>query len=136
MVQPVNFDPAALKPLDQVQTQAQRQAIQQQALQAAETAHPFETVFQTAVDKGTGVKFSAHAKERLQSRNIALSENDLSRIQNAVDKAASKGARSSLLVMDKAALIVSVTNRTVITAVDNAALKDNVFTNIDSAVIV
>jgi flagellar operon protein len=136
MVQPVNFDPSALKPLEQVQVQAQRQAIQKQALQAAEAAKPFDSVFQTAVDRGLGVKFSAHAKERLQSRNIELSDNDLSRIQNAVDKAASKGARSSLLVMDKAALIVSVTNRTVITAVDNANLKENVFTNIDSAVIV
>jgi len=136
MVQPVNFDPSVLKPLDQVQAQAQRQAIQQQAFQAAEAAHPFDAVFQTAVDKGTGVKFSAHAKERLQSRHIDLSDNDLSRIQIAVDKAASKGARSSLLVMEKAALIVSVTNRTVITAVDNATLKENVFTNIDSAVIV
>jgi flagellar operon protein len=136
MVQPVNFDPSALKPLEQVQAQAQRQAIQQQALQAAETSKPFDSVFKTAVDRGLGVKFSAHAKERLQSRNIELSDNDLSRIQNAVDKAASKGARSSLLVMDKAALIVSVTNRTVITAVDNANLKENVFTNIDSAVIV
>ena len=136
MVQPVNLDPSVLKPLDQVQAQAQRQAIQQQELQAAEAAHPFESVFQTAVDRGLGLKFSAHAKERLQSRNIALTDNDLSRIQNAVDKAASKGARSSLLVMDKAALIVSVTNRTVITAVDNSSLKENVFTNIDSAVIV
>ena len=136
MVQPVNFDPSALKPLEQVQAQAQRQAIQQQALQAAETAKPFDSVFQTAVDRGLGVKFSAHAKERLQSRNIELTDNDLSRIQSAVDKAASKGARSSLLVMDKAALIVSVTNRTVITAVDNSSLKENVFTNIDSAVIV
>ena len=51
-------------------------------------------------------------------------------------KAAAKGARSSLLVMKDVALIVSVTNRTVITAVDGSSLKDNVFTNIDSAVIV
>lgn len=136
MVQPVNLDPSSLKPMDQVQAQAQRQAIQQQALQAAEVVQPFDSLFQTAVDKGMGLKFSAHAKERLQSRHIDLSENDLSRIQDAVNKAASKGARSSLLVMDKAALIVSVTNRTVITAVDNATLKDNVFTHIDSAVIV
>jgi flagellar operon protein len=37
---------------------------------------------------------------------------------------------------DKAALVVSIKNRTVITAVDPGSLKDNVFTNIDSAVIV
>ena len=50
-------------------------------------------------------------------------------------RAAAKGARSSLVLMDKAALVVSVPNRTVITAVDKAALKENIFTNIDSAMI-
>jgi flagellar operon protein len=53
-----------------------------------------------------------------------------------VDRAAAKGARESLVMMDDVALVVSVKNRTVITAVDRAHLKDNVFTNIDSAVIV
>ena len=136
MVQPVQLDPSSLKPVDQVQAQAQRQLIQEQAVKAAEATHPFESVFQTAVDRGLGLKFSAHAKERLQSRNINFSPADMNKIQGAVDKAASKGARSSLLVMKDVALIVSVTNRTVITAVDGNSLKENVFTNIDSAVIV
>ena len=55
---------------------------------------------------------------------------------DAVNKAAAKGARQSLLVMDNQAFIVSVTNRTVITALDGSSMKENVFTNIDSAVIV
>ena len=136
MVQPVHLDPSAAKPVEQVQAQAQRQQIQEQALKAAQGAQPFEAVFQTAVDRGFGLKFSAHARERLQSRHISLDEGDLARIRGAVDKAAAKGARSSLLVMNDVALIVSVTNRTVITAVDGQNLKENVFTNIDSAVIV
>jgi flagellar operon protein len=136
MVQPVQLDPGSLKPVDQVQAQAQRQLIQEQALKAAQNTQPFEAAFQTAVDRGLGLKFSAHARERLQSRQIAFSEGDLNRIQGAVNKAAAKGARSSLLVMKDVALIVSVTNRTVITAVDGSNLKENVFTNIDSAVIV
>lgn len=84
-----------------------------------------------------GVKFSQHAMQRLQSRNISLSQSQMSRLSNAVDKAAQKGSRESLVLMDSnLALVVSVTNRTVITAMDGPSIKDNVFTNIDSAVIV
>lgn len=83
-----------------------------------------------------GVKFSAHAQTRLLSRNIHLSEADLAKISSAITKAASKGARESLVLTDKAALVISIPNRTVITAVDPTSLKDNIFTNIDSAVII
>ena len=84
-----------------------------------------------------GVKFSQHAAQRLQSRNINLDSSQLNQLQNAVDKAAQKGARESLILMNNdLAFVVSVTNRTVITAMDGSSIKDNVFTNIDSAVIV
>ena len=83
----------------------------------------------------TGIKFSQHAKERLQTRNIQLGEAELTKLSTAVDKAAQKGARESLVLMDNLALVVSVKNRTVITALDGSNMKDNVFTNIDSAVI-
>jgi len=82
------------------------------------------------------LKFSAHAKERLASRKIELSPADLMKIGNAVDKAAQKGSRESLIMMDKLALVVSVKNKTVVTAVDNARMKEHIFTNIDSAVII
>ncbi len=134
MVQQVNFNDALFKSVET--TQAQLQAMQQQASKAAEAVQPFESVLQGTVDKGQALKFSAHAKERLALRNIDLSPDDLSRITDAVNKAASKGARQSLLVMDNQAFIVSVTNRTVITALDGGSMKENVFTNIDSAVIV
>ncbi|MGI6486853.1 MAG: flagellar protein [Syntrophomonadaceae bacterium] len=81
------------------------------------------------------VKFSQHARQRIKSRNIELTEGDLQKLQSAVDKAGAKGARESLILIDRLALVVSVKNRTVITAVDEANLKENVFTNIDSAVI-
>jgi flagellar operon protein len=83
-----------------------------------------------------GVKFSQHALQRLSSRNITLDGSDLARISGAVDKAAQKGSRDSLILMNNLALVVSVKNRTVITAMDGTNIKDNVFTNIDSAVIV
>jgi flagellar operon protein len=84
----------------------------------------------------TGLKFSQHALQRLESRNIRLSPADLDKISGAVDQAAQKGSNDSLILMNNLALVVSVKNRTVITAMDGANMKSNVFTNIDSAVIV
>ena len=81
------------------------------------------------------LRFSAHAQTRLQSRNIALDPAHLSRLEGAVGRAASKGSRDALVLMDDMAMVVSVKNRTVVTVVDRDNLKQNVFTNIDSAVI-
>lgn len=136
MVQQVNFNDPVFKSVENVQNQAQLQIMQQQASRAAETVQPFDAVLQTSVERGQGLKFSAHAKERLGLRNINLTSEDVARMTDAVNKAAAKGARQSLLVMDHQAFIVSVTNRTVITALDGSSMKENVFTNIDSAVIV
>jgi len=82
------------------------------------------------------LKVSAHAQTRLKSRNIEMGAEEWGRIQNGIERAAQKGARESLVMIDDIALVVSIKNRTVITAVDKGNLKDNVFTNIDSAVIV
>lgn len=82
------------------------------------------------------LKVSGHAQTRLQSRNIALGQEEWDRVLSGVDRAAAKGSKESLVLLDDIALVVSVRNRTVITAVDKAQLKENVFTNIDSAVIV
>jgi len=89
----------------------------------------------TAQAAKAGIKFSGHAQTRLASRQITLTNEDMTRLGAAITQAAAKGARESLVVMDKAALVVSVPNRTVITAVDKASLKENIFTNIDSAMI-
>lgn len=82
------------------------------------------------------LKVSGHAQTRLESRDIALDKAQWDRVLSGVDKAAEKGAQSSLVMLDDVALIVSVKNRTVITAMDQAQMQENVFTNIDSAVIV
>jgi len=82
------------------------------------------------------VKFSGHAQARLESRGIRLSNRELARIQDAVDRAADKGGQESLVLMDDLALVVSVRNRTVITVMDGDSRRGNVFTQIDSAVIV
>ncbi|QGT99171.1 hypothetical protein SYNTR_0578 [Candidatus Syntrophocurvum alkaliphilum] len=82
------------------------------------------------------LKISNHAQQRLQSRNIELTENDMNKIEEAVVKAREKGSKDSLVLMDDLAFVVSIKNNTIITAVDGTNLKENVFTNIDSAVIV
>ena len=82
------------------------------------------------------LKLSGHAQTRLSSRNIELGKEEWERVLGGVDRAAEKGAKESLVMLDDIALVVSVRNRTVITAMDRENLKNNVFTNIDSAVIV
>ena len=117
-IQPINF-PQTNKP---------------RSIKTATTGGAFEQVLNQAIG---GVKFSQHAVQRLQTRNINLSPAQLNQLNSAVDKAAQKGSRESLILMNnELALVVSVTNRTVITAMDGASIKDNVFTNIDSAVVV
>jgi len=87
------------------------------------------------------VTFSAHAQARLRSRNIQFTSDELTRLNTAVNKVAAKGGREALFLMKSAqgeqtGLLVSVKNRVVITAVDEKSLRENVFTNIDSAAIV
>lgn len=81
------------------------------------------------------VKLSAHAQERLKQQNINISPQDLSRINDAANLAEKKGAKESLMLLDNVALVVNITNRTIITAIDKARQKDKVFTNIDSTII-
>ena len=80
------------------------------------------------------IQFSGHALKRLQERNIQLNESDLSRLQEAVDRAAGKGSKESLIMDGNNAFVVNVPNRTVITAVDQLDMRERVFTQIDSAV--
>jgi flagellar operon protein len=87
-------------------------------------------------EKLSQIKFSGHAQQRLKSRNISFGEQEMNDLQNAVSKAREKGARESLILMKDVALVVSIKNNTVITAVDGDSLKENVFTNIDSAIVI
>jgi len=80
--------------------------------------------------------WSGHARQRLASRRVQLSSADLARIAEGVDRAAAKGARDSLVLLNELALIVNVRNRTVLTALDSHRLRQGVVTNIDSTVFV
>jgi flagellar operon protein len=81
------------------------------------------------------VRFSSHALQRVERRGIDVSPATIGRLNEGLDRAAGKGARASVVFVDATAFVVSVPNRTVITAVDRDHMKQQVFTNIDSAVI-
>ncbi len=101
------------------------------------SAPSFRSVLeQQQAPSGQPLKFSAHAMQRLQSRNIQLSNDDINRMNVMADKAAEKGAKQSLFMLRDVAMVVSIKNRTVITAVDQESMKENVFTNIDSAAVI
>ncbi|MBN2983602.1 MULTISPECIES: TIGR02530 family flagellar biosynthesis protein [Cohnella] len=80
--------------------------------------------------------FSQHAEQRLLQRGIVLQPEQLDRIASAVEQAAAKGAKDSLVLYRDIAMIVNVPNRTVVTAMDGSSMKDHIFTKIDSAVVV
>jgi flagellar operon protein len=81
------------------------------------------------------LRLSGHAMERLQQRGIPVDAATMARLSEGVSKAAAKGSRDALVLVDSTAFVVSVQNRTVITAVGADNMRDRVFTNIDSAVI-
>ena len=82
------------------------------------------------------VSFSQHAAARLKERNLSFSRQDMAKLGDTVEKMAQKGAKESLIYMGDVALVVSVTNKKVITAMDGMSARENIFTNIDSAAII
>ncbi len=91
----------------------------------------FDDLFRKELDK---IKFSAHAMKRLETRNIEMSDVEMSKLQDAISRAEAKGAKDSLVMMSNKALIVNIPNKTVVTALNMEESIDNVFTNIDSVV--
>jgi flagellar operon protein len=97
----------------------------------ARPADGFDSIFRREL-----VKFSKHAEERLQRDGIHLTDAEKERLDLGMDKAAAKGARSSVLLMDDKVFIANVREKIVITSMTRDRLRDNVFTQIDSAVVV
>jgi len=95
----------------------------------------FNQVLKKEISSTEELKFSRHAQERIDSRQIKLDQSHILRLKEAVEKAQTKGARESLVLLDDLAFVVSIKNKTVITAVDGESRRGNVFTNIDSAII-
>lgn len=93
----------------------------------------FAELLEQNVSRSDELRFSKHANERLASRNIDLSDDQVKRLESGTNRAREKGIKESLVMVDDLAFIVNVKNSTVITAVND--MKDAVFTNIDGAVI-
>jgi flagellar operon protein len=95
----------------------------------------FTSILKETIKKESSFVISNHAAERLKDRNISLNESDMNKINEGINKADEKGAKESLILYKDLVLVASVKNRTIITAVDKDSSKGNVFTNIDSVVL-
>lgn len=96
----------------------------------------FSSILQKELLKQDGLTFSKHAEARMVQRDMTLSDTEMQRLTEGVDKASEKGVSNTLVLMGEKAFIVNVPNNVVITAMNGQDMKENVFTNIDGAVIV
>lgn len=94
----------------------------------------FQKILQESLSKDKSIKISSHAVQRMQERNIKLEESDLSTLKQAMSDLEAKGARESLMLYKDLALIASINNRTIITALQSDNME--IVTNIDSAIII
>lgn len=95
----------------------------------------FDYVLEKQLPEGLGIRFSGHAQQRLNDRNIILTDRDIERIAQSTDDAMAKGSKESLLLMDDMALVVGVPKRTVITVMDAHERQNTIFTHIDSVIV-
>ena len=102
-----------------------------------QSGETFAQALQSELDaRNSAVGFSKHAMKRIESRNIEILDSDmLQRLNDGIEIAAEKGSNETLVLVDKTTFVVSVKNRTVITTMSQEDLKGNIFTNIDSTVI-
>jgi len=105
------------------------------SLKPGQPGGSFSDVLQKTLQQEDGLRFSAHAMKRLDDRNIELSLNEMQRLSEGVKRVEEKGGRNSLIMIDDRAFLVSVPNRTVVTAMPKDSSMGNVFTNIDSVLI-
>ncbi len=96
----------------------------------------FADLLQQEADKAQSVQFSKHAARRVQERGINMTDNLLSDLNQAVQKARAKGARDVVIIGESGAFIVNVPNNVVVTTMSGTEMKENIFTNIDSAVLI
>ena len=82
------------------------------------------------------VKISLHAAKRLRERNLAMDSEEFFKIKNAIEKLRTKGGQDSLILTNKAAYIVDVNQNTIVTAMERENLGENVFTKIDSTLVI
>ncbi|WP_186423833.1 TIGR02530 family flagellar biosynthesis protein [Lacrimispora celerecrescens] len=112
-----------------------RQLKLRNATAISKPAGSFNEILQNRIEKQEGLQFSRHATERVNQRGIEMSDSFLQDLQSAVEKARLKGAKDVVIISDRGAFIVNVPNNTVVTTMSGNEMKENIFTNIDSAVL-
>lgn len=95
----------------------------------------FADLMQSEIRKQEGVQFSKHAENRIRQRGIEMSDDMMANLNQAVEKAREKGARDTVIIGKEGAFIVNVPNNIVVTTITEQEMKNNIFTNIDSAVL-
>tara|TARA_B100001250_G_scaffold243390_1_gene209223 strand:- start:215 stop:613 length:399 start_codon:yes stop_codon:yes gene_type:complete len=95
----------------------------------------FDEILEARLPAGT-VVVSAHAKAALEVSGIELSPMDLDRIGKGIDQLGDAGGQEGLLISEKAAFAVRVSDRTITAATAREEVKDSVFTDIDSALLI
>lgn len=120
--------------INKVQNQRSQQLNNNSVNQRIKAGIDFNSVLQS-IQQEKELKISGHAMDRLKERQIELSKNDLDSLKSAVESIRNKGGKEALILYNNVAFITSIRNNTIITAVDRDSLKENVFTNIDSAII-
>lgn len=108
-------------------------AYQAERTAAAANQATFEALLQERAREG--LNFSKHAAKRMNERGIAVDSQLMSDLEHAVDGARKKGARDVAVIGAQGVFIVNVPNNTVVTTMSQSDMKERVFTNIDSAVI-
>ncbi|HAN20854.1 MAG: hypothetical protein A2Y15_04765 [Clostridiales bacterium GWF2_36_10] len=87
--------------------------------------------------KTNSITFSKHAVTRMYERDIELNEEEIQKLNMAIETADIKGIKDSLILMSNKAFIVNVPSNVVITVLDsNDISEQKVFTNLDGAVII
>lgn len=112
-----------------------RQLKLRSAAAVSKPAGSFNEMLQSRIGEQERLQFSRHAAERAGQRGIEMSDSFLKDLQSAVEKARSKGAKDVVIISDRGAFIVNVPNNTVVTTMSGNEMKENIFTNIDSAVL-
>ena len=135
----MNINNSQFLSIEQLQNQYLKQ---QKGSSAARTPQgmSFEEILQKQQGQGPqtveAVRFSKHAANRLSDRKIELTDEQLERLNDGTKKAGAKGIRDSLVLVDQLAFIVNTKSNTVITAMDQTEADENIYTNIDGAVII
>ena len=86
-------------------------------------------------NNNAGINFSKHALARAEERGIELTPDLMNQLAGSVEKAREKGAKNILAFDSTQAFIINIPYGRVITMVSQAEMRDNIFTNIDGAVL-